>query len=219
MRSALLALVLVACGSSSVVATASTPGEGVASTPTPTPGTITTADASLVAQATSVAVRVDPPTVPSFDATAYVNSLPYGWQSMDPAMDAYRVVALSRGWDELTIATWAPFVFDVIVKESGGCPNTIGGDLFVVGTCDQYTRRGHAEDSGMGQVTTALYGHAGVLCVNEGLCSQAAVIATPWSSMVAVVATLEQLGSAPWCYDARARSFHDCSLIGREARP
>lgn len=177
----------------------------------------------LPAAAGVEAVRVDPPatigTVVPFDAVAYVNGLDYGWKDIAPAMEAYRVVALSRGWSPSTIEVWAPFVADVIDKESGGCPNVQGGDVFQVGSCTELVVDGHAEDSGFGQVTTALYGRTGVLCEMEGLCSQAQIIGSPWVSMLALVATLEYLGRYPWCDYQGAPAYHDCGLIPKGARP
>lgn len=178
--------------------------------------------------ASSPAGRVSPPSSveiagPSpFDPVAYVNGLSYGWTWVDPAMEAFRVVALTRGWDPVTIELWSPFAADVIAKEGVGCPNAVGGDVFEVGTCDPARRTviGHGSDSGFGQVTPALYGRTGLLCVHEGICSQAQVIGSPFVSMVALVATFELAGRFPWCdYEGVPQGWHDCTLIPRDARP
>jgi hypothetical protein len=170
--------------------------------------------------ANEVATRVSPPTTsPPLDPVQYVNSLQYGWREMGPAMEAFRVVALSRSWTPATVDLWTPFVTDLIEKESGGCPNTRGGDIFVEGSCTERVVTGRRPDSGFGQVTPVLYGPQGLLCQHEGLCSQGQIIQTPWSSMVALVATLELLGRFPWCDYDGAPSYHRCSLIPRSARP
>lgn len=193
------------------------------------PGTIHVQPDLPIAQpaaATAVAVRLTTTsTAPveqaaAFNAADYVNGLTYGWHNMAAPMEAFRVVAISRGWTQTAIDRWTPFTFDLIAKESGGCPNTKGGDLFVEGTCDQYTRHGHAEDSGFGQATYSLFGPTGVTCKALGVCSQAQVIADPWTSMLAsVVLPLELLGRYPWCDYAGAGDWHNCSLIGRNERP
>lgn len=219
MRALAATLCLAACGTAATaVPTGTTPATTTTDHTIPVPPRLT--ELASAGRATMPAIRVDPPdTVAPFDPVGYVNALPYGWQNMGPAMDAFRVVATARGWTAIAIDRWTPFVYDVIVKESGGCPNTIGGDLFVVGTCDQYTRHGHAEDSGIGQLTFVLYGPSGPVCKATGLCSQQSIIATPWASIVSMVATLELLGQGPYCYDARSRGYHDCTLIGRTERP
>ncbi len=156
----------------------------------------------------------------AFDPIAYVNGLDYGWTEMDAAMEAFRVVALVRGWSDVAIDRWTPFVFDVIAKESGGCPNTVGGDIFVVGTCSEYQIKGHRSDSGMMQVTPVLYrGADAPICAAVGLCSQGDVVATPWASTLAGVVTLEMLGRYPWCDYEGAPIYHNCSLIGKDERP
>lgn len=164
------------------------------------------------------------------DPVAYVNGLVYGWQDMGPAMDAYRVVAAVRGWSPADVEAWAPFVFDVIVKESGGCWNLKGGQVPTVGDCFtfQTNPRHPRTDSGFGQVTPVLdRGARAPLCKGAGLCSQADVIASPWSSMVALVDTIagspeagvRGAGSFPWCWNAKARRYHACSIAPDRHRP
>jgi hypothetical protein len=149
----------------------------------------------------------------------YVNSLDYGWGDMAPAMEAFRVVALARSWTTAAVDLWTPFVFDVIAKESSGCPNTRGGDVFAVGSCTELLVHGRRPDSGFGQVTPVLYGPGGLVCQQAGLCSQSQIIETAWSSMVALVVTLEALGRFPWCDYDGAGLLHRCDLIPRDARP
>jgi hypothetical protein len=172
------------------------------------------------ATATAHATRVAPPTTtPRADPVQYVNSLDYGSGEMAPAMEAFRVVALARSWTPAAVDLWAPFVFDVIEKESSGCPNTRGGDVFATGSCTELLVHGRRPDSGFGQVTPVLYGPGGLVCQQEGLCSQSQIIETAWSSMVALVATLEALGRFPWCDYDGAGLLHRCDLIPRDARP
>ncbi|MBI5087637.1 MAG: hypothetical protein HZB15_01865 [Actinobacteria bacterium] len=177
----------------------------------------TVADAGI---ATAHATRLNPPAVEErVDPAHYVNSLRYGWGDMAPAMEAFRVVASSRAWTAAAIDLWSPFVYDVIVKESAGCPNARGGDIYASGSCSDLLVQGQRPDSGFGQVTPVLYGPGGIVCQLEGLCSQRQIIDSAWNSMVALVSTLEQLGRFPWCDYQGATNLHLCDLIPRDARP
>lgn len=219
---ALVAYVLFGCGTPTATS-ASTLDVAIAVT---VPVTIGGVGKLPPAMPPDTALRMSPPTTvfenqaAPFDCATYVNGLDYGWHDMGPAMEAYRVGALCRGWPQESIDRFAPFAYDVIVKESGGCWNTKGGDLYVEGTCDQYTRHGTAEDSGFGQATYSLYGPTGVTCKVLGLCSQAAIIASPWASILgSVIVPLEDSGRFGWCDYEGAPDYHDCSLIGRDDRP
>ncbi|MGD9999900.1 MAG: hypothetical protein AB7L17_20785 [Ilumatobacteraceae bacterium] len=170
--------------------------------------------------ASAHATRLNPPTTAErVDPAQYVNSLPYRWGDMAPAMEAFRVVALSRSWTAEAVEVWTPFVFDVIVKESAGCPNARGGDIFASGSCTDKLVHGSRPDSGFGQVTPVLYGPGGIVCQQAGLCSQHQIIETAWNSMVALVVTLEELGRFPWCDYEGASRLHLCDLVARSARP
>jgi hypothetical protein len=170
--------------------------------------------------ATAPATRLDPPVSEErIDPAHYVNSLPYGWGDMAPAMEAFRIVALDRAWTTAAVDLWTPFVYDVIVKESAGCPNARGGDIYASGSCTDLVVQGQRPDSGFGQVTPVLYGPGGIVCQLEGLCSQRQIIDTAWNSMVALVVTLEELGRFPWCDYEGATRLHNCDLIHRAARP
>jgi hypothetical protein len=170
--------------------------------------------------ATAPATRLDPPTSDQrIDPAHYVNSLRYGWGDMAPAMEAFRIVALNRGWTTAAADLWSPFVYDVIVKESAGCPHARGGDIYASGSCTDLLVQGQRPDSGFGQVTPVLYGPSGIVCQQAGLCSQRQIIDTAWNSMVALVVTLETLGRFPWCDYEGATRLHNCDLIPRDARP
>lgn len=135
-------------------------------------------------------------------------------------MTAYRTVAAVRGWTPETIDRWAPFVEDVMAKESGGCWNLLGGAVMEYPqTGCNIARQGHGEDAGVGQVTSAGWGSSGAACKVAGLCSREAVIASPWSSMTAMLVLMEAHGSFPWCFSDWARALHDCTLIARDERP
>jgi hypothetical protein len=164
----------------------------------------------------AVAVRVDPPEPPPFDCAGYVNGLPYQVNDPAPARAAYWVVASCRGWDHATIARWERFIVDDVMQgESRYCWNVRGGaEMSGVG-CEM-TRQGRREDSGIMQLIGLWYHPGGPLCVAEGMCSSAAIIASPWSSFNAGLFAVEYDGSHPWCYDARARSFHPlCGTVPR----
>lgn len=179
------------------------------------------------AAATAVAVRVDPPetttTVP-FDPVAYVNALPYQFQDREPAREAYRVVARTRGWDEATIARWERFaVDDVMGGESGWCWNVRGGARMSGFGCE-FARdkagnilQGRREDTGFFQLIRLWYEYPdGILCPTEGYCSSEAILASPFHSMNAGLAAIEMHGKQSWCYDARARSYHwSCATTPR----
>lgn len=167
------------------------------------------------------AIRIEPPTPPTtiipFDPVAYVNSLPYEWGNVEPAREAYHVVAASLGWTQPTISRWEAFlVDDVIRKESGGCWNLKGG-----GRVDPYlgcilNPQGRREDSGFFQLISVWYGPGMYLCVEHGYCGSASIIASPWASMRAGLLAVMHDGKGGWCYDAYARSYHrSCAITPR----
>lgn len=152
-----------------------------------------------------------------------VNTQPYFFGDLGPVTIAYDALAKHLDWDityaadgQLMIDAWREFVVtDLIAKESGGCPAVRGGTLYnaIGDPCDSPSVWGRRSDTGFGQVTPVLYrGNNTVICKNTGLCSWQQIIETPWNSMLATMITVQELGSGPWCYNAFARSYHNCSL-------
>lgn len=126
-----------------------------------------------------------------------------------PAQE-FRAVTCERGWDPGTTEAWIPFIEDVIMKESGGCWNIRRGGRVGEPQGCVLSRQGRHSDSGYGQVIGIHW--RGWLCAQEGLCSADDVVATPHSSMTALVALVERSGSHGWCWNAWARRFHRCGL-------
>jgi hypothetical protein len=138
-----------------------------------------------------------------------VNAMAYSYGDQEPAIAAFRLVAADRGWTPAAIDAWEPFADDVMRGESGYCWNLRRGAKLAQAEGCVLGRQGRHSDSGFGQVIRKYhYGPGKHLCVNEGLCSAEAVIATPYSSMTSLVATLERMGKQPWCFNAWARKFH-----------
>lgn len=186
--------------------------ESVTSTTSTTP--------PMVATANMTAVRIDPPeTTLPFDPVAYVNSLAYEHMNPEPAMEAFRVVATAHGWTPEAIERWAPFVYDVMIKESGFCWNVLRGPVLKDALGCTLTKQGFGDDAGFGQVTYDGWGPRGAACLDYGLCSKWEVIASPWNSMTAMLALMEDSGRFPWCWDAGARAYHNCALLGASERP
>ena len=157
----------------------------------------------------------DTPARTTPDSREEVNALDYGYLDIEPAMQAYRLVAADMGETDEQIEAWAPFVYDVIAKESGGCWNLKRRQIPVVGECltFQSNPRRTGSDSGFGQVTAVWYkGPRAPLCKGLGLCSQAAVLESPYTSMQSLVFVLQHSGKQPWCFNAWARKFHKCKL-------
>lgn len=158
--------------------------------------------------------QADTPSVSAPEARDYVNGLTYTYGVSAPALEAFRAVTADRGWAVSETEKWVPFVENVILGESGGCPNVRRGAR-VSGDC-VVTRQGTGSDSGFGQVISLHYRYPkGWLCKQEGLCSSAQIIGTPYDSMTALVALVERSGGQPWCFSSWARRYHKCSLVPR----
>ena len=158
-----------------------------------------------------VQIQVSEPPVPPFDPVAYVNGLAYCHACMPPAMEAYKVVALTRGWSEAQIEARSAFVEIIMATESGGCPNVRRWGYGSVGqdcrTLCMGGRKGECayDDAGFGQVTQILRTPTSPLCAIEGICSAEATVASPWASMTAFLRVLEDGGNRPYCY---LNNFH-----------
>lgn len=162
-----------------------------------------------VATTTTSSTTTTTTTLPATTTTAaptpmeIVNGIRYSAGDQAAAMQAYRVVAEARGWSPVQVAEWEVFVADIIRRESNYCWNMRGGARIAEAEgCVVSTKYpGHASDSGFGQVIWLHYNpETGFLCAQEGLCSQDDIVATPWSSMTALLALLERNGRQPWCF-------------------
>ncbi len=140
-----------------------------------------------------------------------VNNFPYSVFVEAPAMQAFEIVTVSRGWTAERIVRWEPFVSAVMRRESGYCPNLRRGAKMTGKGCE-FSKQGFGTDSGFGQVISIHYGLGRWMCVQEKLCSADDIIATPWNSMTALVALIEKDGFRPWCYTDALRAGPVCAL-------
>lgn len=124
-----------------------------------------------------------------------VNLATYTYLDMAPVEFAFRMVAADRGWAQTSIDNWTPFVLNIVAGESGGCWNVRRGAK-ILEPVGCVIRQGGHTDAGFGQVTPVLYG---ITCPH-GLCSPGDIVASPWSSMLAMVLVIEAQGSAPWIF-------------------
>lgn len=150
--------------------------------------------------------QVHPDGTVTRDPSAFVNSLPYSYQSKEPVMTAFRAVAAWRGWTPEQIASWETAVWDIALKEAQGCWNVRYGARFKYwdGRNCELSRVGRGA-AGYGQITTVALGAP---CRRVNICTQAEIVASPWNSMLALVALIEESGVRPWCYDSFSRKFH-----------
>lgn len=143
-----------------------------------------------------------------------VNSLTYIAHDPKPAMKAFEINATYRGWTSKEITLWKIAIQDIMKGESSFCPNVLGGAVLAQKVNCVIKKQGTHSDSGFGQLIYIHYKVSsknparGWLCKQEKLCSKEQIIATPWTSMTALVALIERSGISPWCYDARARRHH-----------
>lgn len=166
--------------------------------------------ATLIVCSSATAAAADEPSPPS--PVEFVNSLPYQFRDVDIAIEAFQHVTAARGWSLASIAAWQPFARAVIGRESGGCPNMLRGAVPTGDGCT-LARQGRYSDSGFGQVLMSVNGRW--LCSQEGLCSKWDVVASPWNSMTAMVATIERGRSGPYCYTVKLRRTAMCRLAPR----
>lgn len=150
----------------------------------------------------------------------HVNNLVYSYGDPKPAMEAFRIVARERGWTPKEIKSWEIAIANIMMGESGFCPNVIRGakiDGLNPGCKILRDKRGRLlqgthSDAGFGQLIGIHYRHTtpgtGWLCDQEKLCSKWQIIASPWNSMTSLVALIERSGVKGWCYNSRARSYH-----------
>lgn len=138
-----------------------------------------------------------------------VNTATYSYGDMGPALAAFRAVADSRGWPAEQIASWETAVTDIVLLESGGCPNVRRGARLASAAGCVIRRQGRGSDAGFGQLISRYHhGRGQWACVDLGVCGANAVIASPWTSMEVLVALIERDGVKPWCYSKWARRYH-----------
>lgn len=161
--------------------------------------TTTTPEATTTAERLPPQIPLTEPPPPPYDPIAHTNSLAYCWQCPAPAMDAYRTVAAWYGWTAPTIEARALFVERIMAGESAFCWNARAWShhTALLMPCSKIGQ-GTRDDVGFGQITNVL---RPLTCERAGLCTIADTIATPWSSMLAYVIVLDELGRTPWCYN------------------
>ncbi len=139
-----------------------------------------------------------------------VNALQYSYGVLEPVDAAFRMVAADCGWTQDSIDKWTLFlVYDVIARESGGCWNVRRGVKFANGGVNcAISKQGRGSDSGFGQLIAIHYNGNGWLCLEDGLCSSDAIIASPYSSMQAFVRLVQRSGKQGWCYSTKAIRWH-----------
>jgi hypothetical protein len=170
----------------------------------------------LAAALSLVPMCAPTPSSPSESVLNHINGATYSYNDAGPAVEAFRAVTAHRGWSTNATAAWEPFVTSVIRKESGFCYNLRRGARLASGPGCVISRQGTGSDSGFGQVISMHYRYpSGWLCQQEGLCSAEQITATPWDSMVAMVALVERSGRQPWCFSAWARRYHNCGIAPR----
>lgn len=155
---------------------------------------------------TTTTVKPKPKPKPKHTVAYIVNRLPYNHSDMVPVMKAFHLVAASRHWTKAQIASWDIAVHDIALKEAGACWNVRYGAKFLHwdgrGCILKHQGRG---SSGFGQLTKVALGGP---CRRVGICTELAVVASPYNSMAALVALIEESGVRPWCYNGYARRFH-----------
>lgn len=216
------------------VTSVTTPSASAEDVPTTSVEQISTTNAT----AQQAATRVEAPKPLVFTraqvrylSILHVNGITYIHGKAAPAWEAFKIVARERGaqcqeakrknpatkcavWNETAINSWKTAVIDIMMGESGFCPNVLRGARIANPQGCVLSRQGRYEDSGFGQLIGLNYRisktnpAAGWLCRQEGLCSKWAIIASPWNSMTALVALIERSGTHPWCYNSWARRYH-----------
>lgn len=135
-----------------------------------------------------------------------VNALPFSYQQPQPVLDAFRLVAAEDGWSPDAIASWEVAVADIAHKEAQDCWNVRYGAKFKYWdgrACE--LRYGGRGASGFGQITSVLHP---ITCELASLCSGPEIVASPYTSMRALVVVIRASGVSPWCYSRSSRRFH-----------
>lgn len=172
-------------------------------------------------QAAHAEVRLTPQQV-RYLSILHVNNIVYIHGTGAPAMEAFRIVATQRGWTPQEIKSWEIAIANIMMGESGFCPNVLGGATIAKPVGCVIKKQGRYSDAGFGQLIGIHYRHTrpgtGWLCDQERLCSKWDIIASPWNSMTALLALIERSGTRGWCYNSWARSYHRiaCSNPGMD---
>jgi hypothetical protein len=148
-----------------------------------------------------------------------VNTKQYNYGDPVPALEAFRIVTAQRGWTPEQIASWERAITNIMMGESGFCPNVLRGVRIGNPQGCVISRQGRYGDAGFGQLIGLHYRYPnGWLCKQEKLCSKWDIIATPYNSMTALVALIERSGTQGWCFNAWARRYHReaCSHPGMD---
>jgi hypothetical protein len=168
---------------------------------------------STTSTTTTTTIYVDPVET----AKNYVNSLTYNYRDPIPAMEAFKVVAAVRGWTQEEIDSWLIAAEDIMVSESGFCPNLRRGAIIENKQGCVLKRQSNQQDSGFGQLIAIHYNsETGWLCKYENICSAEQIVESPWNSMTSLVALIEWSSASGWCYSDYARRLHykTCNNVG-----
>lgn len=140
------------------------------------------------------------------DCVTSVNSLHYSYDAKAPVIQAFQTVALCRGWTQRQVDSWKVAVADIAGREAHFCWNVRYNARFQFfdGRNCALSRPGSGA-AGYGQITSVLY-H--ITCSKVGLCSGASIVASPYNSMLSLVALIEDQGVSPYCYNNFSRRFH-----------
>jgi hypothetical protein len=138
-------------------------------------------------------------------AITHVNTLTYNHGDAKPAMEAYRVRTQQRGWTARETKSWETAIANIMMGESGFCPNLLRGATLKSAKGCVIRNQGPNSDAGFGQIVLR---YSPWLCAQEKLCSKWDIIHNPWNSMTALIALIEKNGTFPWCYNSWARSYH-----------
>jgi len=186
--------------------------------------TTTTAPVVIPAPAPKPQLKPFTPAQIRYLSVLHVNNLKYNWNDPKPAMEAFRIVASQRPrpWLPKEIKSWEIAIANIMMGESGFCPNVLRGAVMANPNGCVVKRQGRYEDAGFGQLIRIHYKvtrpGTGWLCLQEGLCSKWEIIASPYNSMTALVALIERSGTQPWCFNSWARRYHRiaCSNPGMD---
>lgn len=160
-------------------------------------------DDAPIVMPNSTTINVDGSVV---DCVTSVNSLAYSYDAKAPVMQAFQTVALCRGWSQRQVDSWKVAVGDIAGREAHFCWNVRYNARFKFfdGRGCVLSRPGSGA-AGYGQITSVLY-H--ITCSKVNLCSGASIVASPYNSMLSLVALIEDQGVSPWCYNRFSRNFH-----------
>lgn len=215
---ALILVALTGCGSPHAAAPAATNAVVALDTITAPASPADVAVRATTAPSVEVGQPPVPTVAPAPTAEQICNSLEYDFEEMVNPMICFRAVAAEQGisWDNIVAAE--PWIYDVIVKESGGCPLLVGGDTDIPVGCTPRIR-GSGSDVGWGQATDSYWGRNGKLCTVYGVCHPWQILESPYHSMLNSVVRVAMLdGRYGYCDYVGAPIYHNCGLVSRAWR-